>query len=416
MNLCYAWVLALAGACGVVPWAHATEPLRLQEAVSRALGANPALAAEAAQLDAVRARAEREGLAPQYFVTGELENVGGTGSLSGVNSAESTLRIGRLIELGGKRAARQALGAAEIDQQQTAADATRIELTSRTAARFIEVAVDQQRLDFANERVRQAERTRREVAGWVWAARNPESDLRAAEIVVANAELDREHAEHELSSARTTLAATWGDTIPDFDTVAADLTDLPEVEPLDTLLARLPNTIDQQAFSREARLAEARRRIAEAARKPDLNFNVGVRRLEGPSDQGLVMSVSVPLGSRTRAGYSIAEADAQLAAIEARRKAEQFERHQLVFEKYQELGHARTEVESLRGRVVPKAEQALAFTRRGFEAGRFSFLSLSQAQTTLFELRERLVEAYARYHTLLVELDRLTATTQDTLP
>ncbi|MCH2093374.1 MULTISPECIES: TolC family protein [Pseudoxanthomonas] len=416
MNLCYAWVLALAGACGVVPWAHATEPLRLQEAVSRALGANPALAAEAAQLDAVRARAEREGLAPQYFVTGELENVGGTGSLSGVNSAESTLRIGRLIELGGKRAARQALGAAEIDQQQTAADATRIELTSRTAARFIEVAVDQQRLDFANERVRQAERTRREVAGWVWAARNPESDLRAAEIVVANAELDREHAEHELSSARTTLAATWGDTIPDFDTVAADLTDLPEVEPLDTLLARLPNTIDQQAFSREARLAEARRRIAEAARKPDLNFNVGVRRLEGPSDQGLVMSVSVPLGSRTRAGYSIAEADAQLAAIEARRKAEQFERHQLVFEKYQELGHARTEVESLRGRVVPKAEQALAFTRRGFEAGRFSFLSLSQAQTTLFELRERLVEAYARYHTLLVELDRLTATTQDTFP
>ena len=416
MNLCYAWVLALAGACGVVPWAHATEPLRLQEAVSRALGANPALAAEAAQLDAVRARAEREGLAPQYFVTGELETVGGTGSLSGVNSAESTLRIGRLIELGGKRAARQALGAAEIDQQQTAADATRIELTSRTAARFIEVAVDQQRLDFANERVRQAERTRREVAGWVWAARNPESDLRAAEIVVANAELDREHAEHELSSARTTLAATWGDTIPDFDTVAADLTDLPEVEPLDTLLARLPNTIDQQAFSREARLAEARRRIAEAARKPDLNFNVGVRRLEGPSDQGLVMSVSVPLGSRTRAGYSIAEADAQLAAIEARRKAEQFERHQLVFEKYQELGHARTEVESLRGRVVPKAEQALAFTRRGFEAGRFSFLSLSQAQTTLFELRERLVEAYARYHTLLVELDRLTATTQDTLP
>ena len=416
MNLCYAWVLALAGACGVVPWAHATEPLRLQEAVSRALGANPALAAEAAQLDAVRARAQREGLAPQYFVTGELENVGGTGSLSGVNSAESTLRIGRLIELGGKRAARQALGAAEIDQQQTAADATRIELTSRTAARFIEVAVDQQRLDFANERVRQAERTRREVAGWVWAARNPESDLRAAEIVVANAELDREHAEHELSSARTTLAATWGDTIPDFDTVAADLTDLPEVEPLDTLLARLPNTIDQQAFSREARLAEARRRIAEAARKPDLNFNVGVRRLEGPSDQGLVMSVSVPLGSRTRAGYSIAEADAQLAAIEARRKAEQFERHQLVFEKYQELGHARTEVESLRGRVVPKAEQALAFTRRGFEAGRFSFLSLSQAQTTLFELRERLVEAYARYHTLLVELDRLTATTQDTFP
>jgi cobalt-zinc-cadmium efflux system outer membrane protein len=409
----FTWVLAVAGTCGVVPWGHAAESLRLDEAVARALASHPALAAEAAELAAVRARAEREGLAPQYVVTGELENVAGTGALAGVDSAETTLRIGRLVELGGKRAARQALGAAEIDQQRSAADIARIDIASRTATRFIEVAVDQQRLVFANQRVQQAERTRREVAAWVAAARNPESDLHAAEIAVANAELDREHAEHELASARTTLAASWGATTPDFATVEADLSALPAVEPLETLAARLPQTIEQQALLGQARTAEARRKVAEASRQPDLNVNVGVRRLEGPNDQGLVMSVAVPLGSRTRAGHSISEADAQLAAIEARRKAEQFERHQMLFEKYQELVHARTEVESLRGRVIPKAEQALAFTRRGFEAGRFSFLSLSQAQTTLFDLRERLVEAYARYHTLAVEVDRLTATAQD---
>jgi cobalt-zinc-cadmium efflux system outer membrane protein len=409
----FTWVLAVAGTCGVVPWGHAAESLRLEDAVARALASHPALAAEAAQLAAVRARAEREGLAPQYVVTGELENVAGTGALAGVDSAETTLRIGRLIELGGKRAARQALGAAEIEQQRSAADIARIDIASRTATRFIEVAVDQQRLAFANQRVQQAERTRREVAAWVAAARNPESDLHVAEIAVANAELDREHAEHELASARTTLTASWGAITPDFATVEADLSVLPAVESLETLAARLPKTIEQQALLSQARTTEARRKVAEASRKPDLNVNVGVRRLEGPNDQGLVMSVAVPLGSRTRAGYSISEADAQLAAIEARRKAEQFERHQVLFEKYQELAHARTEVESLRGRVIPKAEQALAFTRRGFEAGRFSFLSLSQAQTTLFDMRERLVEAYARYHTLAVEVDRLTATAQD---
>jgi cobalt-zinc-cadmium efflux system outer membrane protein len=206
----FTWVLAVAGTCGVVPWGHAAESLRLEDAVARALASHPALAAEAAQLAAVRARAEREGLAPQYVVTGELENVAGTGALAGVDSAETTLRIGRLIELGGKRAARQALGAAEIEQQRSAADIARIDIASRTATRFIEVAVDQQRLAFANQRVQQAERTRREVAAWVAAARNPESDLHVAEIAVANAELDREHAEHELASARTTLTASWG--------------------------------------------------------------------------------------------------------------------------------------------------------------------------------------------------------------
>lgn len=413
MNSRHLWALAFAGAIGVAPWAHAAEPLRLEQAVARALGANPSLAAEQSQLQAIQARASREGLSPQFVVSGELENFAGTGSLSGLDSAETTLRIGRLIELGGKRAARQALGEAELDQQRNTAELARVDITSRTALRFIEVAVDQQRLEFATQRTQQAERTRREVANWVKAARNPESDLAAAEIAVANAELDMEHAEHELSSARIALAAMWGGGEPDFATVAADLATLPAVAPLEQLSARLPDTIEQNALRKEAGTAEAKRRVAEASRRPDLDFNVGIRRLEAVGDQGLVMAIAMPLGGGKRADYSVSEANARMAAIEARRRADQFERQQLLFEKYQELMHARTEIESLRDRVLPKAEQAMAFTRRGFEAGRFAFLSLSQAQQTLFELRRRLVEAYARYHSLLVEVDRLTATVQD---
>lgn len=128
------------------------------------------------------------------------------------------------------------------------------------------------------------------------------------------------------------------------------------------------------------------------------------------------MSVSVPLGSKSRASYSIAEADAQLQALEARRNAQQAEAHQILFEKYQELVHARTEHEALRTKMLPKAEQAIAFTRRGFEAGRFSFVRLAQAQKTLFDLRARSVDAAARYHTLLVEVERLTAVAPETTP
>jgi len=416
VKLRYLWALAVAGSCGGVPWARAAEPLRLEEAIGRALASNPVLVAEAAQLRAVDIHAQHEGLPPPYVVGGELENVGGTGEVSGARSAETTLRIGRVIELGGKRAARQALGRAEVAQQRSAADAARIEVASRATARFIEVVADQQRLVQADERVRQAERTRRVVASWVAAARNPESDLRAAEIALADAELAREHAEHELTSARTSLAATWGALSPDFEAVAGNLAELPAVEPFEALAARLPDTLEQRALLMEERIVQARRHVAEASRKPDVNVSLGVRRLEGSDDQGLVMSVSVPLGNRPRAAYSIAEADAQLAALAARRDAGRLERHQALFEKYQELKHARTESESLRERMLPKAEQAFAFTRRGFEAGRFSFLALAQAEKTLFDLRARDVEATARYHTLLVEVDRLTATVQDTTP
>lgn len=183
--------------------------LRLEEAVSRALAAHPSITAETAQLQAVRARTQREALPPPYTIGGEMENVAGNGNLRGIRSAETTLRIGRVIELGGKREARQTLGQAELREQEHQATKARIDLASTTAARFIEVLARQQRLAYAEERVEQAERTRQEVAAWVKAARNPDSDLQAANIAVAEAQLNRESAEHELASAKMTLAASW---------------------------------------------------------------------------------------------------------------------------------------------------------------------------------------------------------------
>lgn len=417
MNLRCVVVLAMAGTWCVAPCpADAAEPLRLEEAVNRSLGSNPALAAESAQLRAVQAQAEREGLPTAYVIGGELENVAGTGTIGGIRSAETTLRLGRVIELGGKRAARQALGAAEVARQRNVSDTAMLNIASRTTARFVEVVADQQRLVFAKERVQLAERVRREVSRWVNEARNPESDLRAAEIAVAQAELGREHAEHELASARVTLAASWGSFESDFESVIGDLDALPSVAPFETLAARLPMTPAQRDGVLEGEMIAARRRVAGASAKPDINLSLGVRRLEALNDQGLVMSVSVPLGTRSRAALGLAEADAQLAAIHSRRDAQRYESHQELFEKYQELLHARTEYEALRTRMLPKAEQAFAFTRRGFEAGRFSFLALSQAQQTLFELRERRVDAAARYHIQLVEVERLTTVSLEVTP
>ncbi|MBA3487042.1 MAG: TolC family protein, partial [Lysobacter sp.] len=182
------------------------------------------------------------------------------------------------------------------------------------------------------------------------------------------------------------------------------------------LAARLPETMAQRSALLEADAIAARRRVAVSSAKPDVTVSLGVRRLEAVDDQALVMSVAVPLGSRPRASLAIAEADAQLDALQARRDAQRAEAHQGLFATYQELVHARTEYDALNKRMLPKAEQAHAFTRRGFQAGRFSFLALTQAQRTLFDLRARRVEAAARYHVLLVEVERLTTVTAETTP
>lgn len=416
MNLRYLLVLALAGTCGVALQSHAAEPLRLEQAVSRALDANPLLAADTAELRAAEARSARGALPKPLTVNGEFENFAGSGTLSGVRSSEGTLRIGKVLELGGKRAARQALGRAEVDQQLNQADVTRVALVRETTFRFIDVISDQRRLAFARERVRLAERTRREVSSWVSAARNPESDLRSAEIALAEAELELEDAQHELESARVTLAAIWGAMEPDFSELVGDFDVLPELQALESLAARLLLTPEQRDVALQRETAEARRRVALASAKPDIDLSLGVRRLEGLDDQGLVMSISVPLGTRARAGYSVSEAEAEIAAIDARSQSQRYERHQQLFAAYQELAHARHEVERLREAMIPKAEEAVAINRRGFEQGRFAYLVLDQSQRKLFDLRIRELEATARYHTLLAEIESRTATVQDTIP
>ena len=416
MNKQFLIALTLMGAWLAAPFAYAADPIRLEQAVLRALQSNPALAAEAATLRSTEARAALQGLAPAYTVGGEFENFAGTGAASGIKSAEATLRLGVVLELGDKREARQALGRAEVSQQRQRTEAVRLELASTTATRFVEVVAAQERLAFTKERIALAQRTRGEVAKWVAAARNPDSDLNTAEIAVTEAELEQQRAEQKLASARLTLASTWGAPAPDFVEAQADFNTLPVAESFDALALRLPMTPEQRAATFEVDTLTARRKVAHASGQPDVNFSIGVRRLQGTSDQALVMAVNVPLGSQARAAYSIADLDAQIDAVNARRDALRHERYQELFGKYQELTQARQEVESLRTSMIPKAEKTLAITRRGFDEGRFSFFVFAQAQKALFDLRARSVDATARYHASLVDIERLTATAQGVTP
>ncbi len=402
-------VLAAAGTCLPVSAPCAETSLRLDEAIVRAERAHPALIAERARRAEVQARAARADLPPPLVLGGEVENLAGSGALDGFAAAETTVRVATVLERGGKRAARRGLAVAEQDAQQGAILIMRLDVMERVTTRFHTVLAAQQRAAHARERVAAAEHTLREVGRWVDAGRNPESDLHQADIALVDAELEQEHADHELASAGIALAASWGSTIPDFSRVEGDLFALPPIASLDALIARLPMTADQQVGQLQAEIVRARRRLAESVARADLDVSLGIRRLEAFGDVGLVMSVAMPIGTSRRAGHAIAEADAQMVALEASLAAARIERHQALFSDYQELLHARTEFDAVRERMLPKAESALAFTRAGFESGRLSFQAMSQTQTTQHQLRRRAIDAAVRYHRLHARLSRLAA-------
>ncbi|MEO7071689.1 MAG: TolC family protein [Rhodanobacter sp.] len=386
----------------------AGEVLSLPQAVDRALMHNPAMRAGDYTVVAAERQADIAALAPPWVVGADVENVGGSGSVSGVRAAETTLRLGRVIERGGKRDARRAVGAIDIERSRNALEQTRLELATEATRRFVEVLADQARSRVAAQDHALARQLTATVRRWVQAGRSPESDLNLMQIAQVRAEIEVEHAEHELAAARVSLAALWGVSEPDFDAVAGDLFTLPAAPEYAALDARLDENPTVRGLQLDTRAAQARERLAATTASPDITVHVGVRRLAMFNDTALVAGVSLPLGSAARSALSVAQTTAETAASEARMQVHQADVRQRLFSTYQELVHARTAFEAHRDRVIPQAESALALTRKGFDAGRFSFVALSQAQRTLIDLRRRQIDAAVRYHALLTDIERMT--------
>ena len=388
--------------------AVAGEALSLPQAVTRALAHNPAVRAGDRTIVAAERQADLSGLAPPWMVGADMENVGGTGSVAGVQAAETTVRLGRVLERGGKRDARRAVGAIDIERSRNALDQIRLELATETSRRFVEVLADQARTTVAAQDLALAQELTATVRRWVQAGRSPESDLSLMQIAEERADIEVEHASHELASARVSLAALWNTVEPDFDTVAGNLFELPAVPSYDALASRLPDNPVLRGLALDTRAAQARERVAAASATPDITWHVGVRRLPTFNDTALIAGISLPLGSASRSALSVAQSVAETEAADARAQAQQMDVRQRLFSTYQELVHARTAFEAHRDRMIPKAEAALALTRKGFEAGRFSFVALSQAQRTLLELRKAQIDAAVRYHTLLTDIEGMT--------
>jgi outer membrane protein, heavy metal efflux system len=407
-------LLLLAGGFGTP--AVAGEALSLPQAVTRALAHNPAIRAGDRTVVAAERQADLSGLAPPWVVGADMENVGGTGSVAGVQAAETTVRLGRVLERGGKRDARRAVGAIDIERSRNALDQIRLELATETSRRFVEVLADQARTTVAAQDLALAQELTATVHRWVQAGRSPESDLNLMQIAEERADIEVEHASHELASARVSLAALWNTVEPDFDTVAGNLFELPAVPLYDALVWSLPDNPALRGLVLDTRAAQARERVAAASATPDITWHVGVRRLSTFNDTALIAGISLPLGSASRSALSVAQSVAETEATDARAQAQQMDVRQRLFSTYQELVHARTAFDAHRDRMIPKAEAALALTRKGFEAGRFSFVALSQAQRTLLELRNAQIDAAVRYHILLTDIERMTVSAGVSLP
>ena len=385
------------------------EPLTLRAAVERTLTENPELAGFGYRLRAQSARAEAAYLRPPLELRGDIEDFLGNGTKSGFDSAEATFSIARVVELGDKRDYRKAAADAALSLIEIERAAAELDVLAELTRRFIHVARDQELLRVTRRATELARETASSTEARVAAARAPEVELRRARVTLARAEIDEEHAEHELLAARRALAAMWGERVDAFGRIEADLDTLPAVDSFEAFEARLANNPDFLRFVSAARLRDAEIRLAEAHARSDLVLSGGIRHLEQTSDQALVFGISMPLGRAARAENARAEAQARRGQNDAESAAHAVRVNAELFGIYQELRHANTEAGILRASVLPEMEAALAATRVAYEQGRYSFLEWVDAQRALIDVERALIEASANAHLFAAEMERLTS-------
>jgi len=389
----------------------APEPLgvlRLSEALAAALLGSPELAAHAYELRAREAAVLQAGRRPNPSLSAEVEDVLGSGDFRGARESQTTLQLGQLVELGGKRAARVRLAAAEHELAGWDYEARRIEVFTQAVDAFIEVLAAQERRRLAGESLEVAEAMRRVARRRVEAGlASPAEEIRAG-VAVDGAGVEREHTDHELATARTALAAGWGGTEALFERAEGDLAALPESPPLAELLRRAAESPDLARWAAERESRDAALASARSGRIPDVTLSAGPRYLAGPEDTTVVLGASIPIPLWNRNDGAIAEARFRRAKASLERRSAEIRTVTEVSTALTALHASAEEAQLLHTRVLPGIERAVAVLQRGYEEGRHTQLEVLDGVRTRIAARQQYLRALVEAHHAAQQLERLT--------
>lgn len=394
--------------CAAVFPAHAVDRLTLDDAFRRVARTHPELRLFDTRRAVLEADRDRAGLHPALVAGASVENAFGSGELKGLRRAELTLSLASVLERGGKAQARRALAQSRIDALAVEREAQRLDLLAEVARRYLAVVAAQRQSAIAQQDIEQREYTVAEARKRHRAGASPASVVFTAQAALARAELDRARAQQRHAAARQHLAALWGERSPRFEIVAGDPLALPPIADFAVLAEWLQRTPELEQFVGEARIREARLQLARSAATPDLEWQLGVRRLQGSNDVALIGGLSIPLGSAGRAEPGIRAARAELAGLEVEREAKGLSLYATLAEAHGRYRVAERVLARLKDDVLPLLDKAEAATQRAYRAGAASYLEWAALQAERTAARQQQLQAALDAQRALIEIQRLT--------
>lgn len=387
--------------------------ISLAVALEKALANSPQLKSAGSAMLASKGERRQAGLLPNPEIGIEAENLAGQGPYKGTDSAELTYGVSQLIEIGGKRSARQSVAGKGYEIASFDYKAARLDLIRNVTAAYADAVAAQEEVKLAEDQQKLAGDVLQTVSKRVAAAAEPLIQKSKAEVALATSEIAFNKATRELEIAKKKLASLWGQDGDGFILDASDFfTIQPPVAPADTA-KQLAATPDIARLDAELWRAKANLELEQANAIPDPTISVGVRDFRETGDQAFVVGLSLPIPVFNLNQGNIAKARHEVSKSEADKQVSALELSNELIRATQELQTAYDEAGSLKNTILPAAEKAFSLSREGYQAGKFPYLEVLDAQRTLFEARSQYNASLKNYHTHRAEVERLTAVHSD---
>ncbi len=380
----------------------------LREAIAETLLNNPELAAFSLEKRVREARTLQSGLLPNPSLEISVEDLGGSRTFSGFDRSETTVQLGQLIELGGKRAARVQVSRLSEKLADWDYETKRMDMLTNVSKAFIDVLRSQQQVSLARDLVKLWKQFLNAVSERVDAGKVAAIEKTKAEVFHSTIQIELERTELELENARRNLSGFWGEIRPRFESVTGDLFTVSSVPSSEKLIDRLSNNPNLQRWATEREQRQAALDFELSKRVPDVTVKGGYRRFEETDDHAFTFGVSVPLQFFDRNQGAIAEARNKLGKSREQRRAVELKIKATFLRAYNALVFSHTQVTHIKTRLLPGAQKAFDAVNEGYRFGKFSFLDVLDSQKTLFQARGQYLDALANYHKAVAEVERLT--------
>ncbi|MFY9512613.1 MAG: TolC family protein [Rubrivivax sp.] len=377
-----------------------TTTLTLEQALELATTRSFAVSAAQREFEALDGTVQQAGVYRNPALSATVED---TRSATQITTATADFPL----ELGGKRAARVTAAQRSRDVAQVELGNTKAQVRASVVAAYFAVLVAQERTKLAANSAELAASGAQAVAKRVAAGKVSPVDATRAQVDQANAQLEATEAQAQLTTARYALASLFGDTEPKFESVTGDTNAVPAPAALPELVRQLEGAPALLAARTEVERRKALVDVERSKAVPDLTLSVGARRDNAQGRSLAIVGVSIPLPLFDRNQGAIYEASRRAVKAEDEYQAARIR----VFSELQasstQFTVAWTSLQALQSTVLPAALLAYESASRGFEAGKFGFLDVIDAQRSLLQARTRYLTTLSTAYQAATAIDRL---------